>query len=291
MEKKKEIPIAISASITAVIAALIGGIIMMPPVWQYFLTSVTNVCASGDNNCLSKYSVLYICILIVLWGISLFFLLVFPFLKFWKKRKPNANTIKSGSKKENKGVVITNTKIEDDNFIVYEGLTLEEDNTESGFSKALHIGSGLENEFRLSVTIHNADRYIYDCQIVLDNLEFHGSDRNAQWEDSYRGFDRKAMKWDVGYIPNEGKIEVENNSKKPLEIARAITNSSMQLSYLDGYSRKKYNLNGKYRATLIIYGKVLVNSVKRPIKDLLYKVTFQYDFGSILRIIEIEKLQ
>lgn len=290
MEKKKEIPIAISASVTAVIAALIGGIIMMPPVWQYFLTSAINVCVSGDNNCLSKYSVLYIGILVVLWVLILFFLLVFPFLKFRKEGKPKAKAIKSESKTRNKGI-ITSVALGHDDFIVYDGLTLEKDESESGFSKALHIGAGFTDEFRLSVIIHNSDTYVYDCHVVLDNFEFHGLDRNARWEDSYRGFDRKAIKWDVGYLPSEGKIDVEKNSKKSLEIAKAIKNSSMRLSYLDGYSVKEYNLHGKYRSTLIIYGKVLVNGVKKNINDLRYKLTFQYDSGPILRIIEIKKIQ
>jgi hypothetical protein len=135
------------------------------------------------------------------------------------------------------------------------------------------------------------NKYVYDCQVVLDNFEFCGSDQNAVWENAYSGFDRKAMKWDVGYVPDEGKIELDCNAKKVLEIAKATKNIGMQLSYLDGYSPKNNNLHGEYRVTFIIYGKVLANNIKKPLKNIRYRITFKYEQGPILKITEMERIE
>jgi hypothetical protein len=175
-------------------------------------------------------------------------------------------------------------------FIKYDGLTLEEDTDGAHFGQYVYIGAGLATEVKLWVIVHNMNKYVYDCQVILDNFEFCGSDQNAVWENAYRGFDRKAMKWDVGYIPNEGKIELDHNAKKVLEIAKATRDTGMQLSHLDGYSTRNNNLNGKYRVTFIVYGKVLVNDIKKPIKDLRYRIAFKYEQGPLLKIIEMERI-
>lgn len=180
----------------------------------------------------------------------------------------------------------------EENIIEYNALRLEADREGMYVYQHARVGASLSDEIRLWVIVTNGSKTVYECQVVLVDLEYHGNYPGGKWGSAPSGFDRKPMKWDVGYVPREGKIELENNAEKVLEIAKAIKKHpavGMVISHLDGYSTKKHNLEGKYRATLRIDGKVLVNNVKKPIRSLSYAVTFEYQQMPLLKIVEIRE--
>jgi hypothetical protein len=177
-----------------------------------------------------------------------------------------------------------------EDYVSYPGLKLLEDTNGVNLDEYFQLDTTM---VRLWVIVSNRNKYVYDCQVVLDKFEYCDYQQGSTWGRAYSGFDRKAMKWDVGYLPNDGKIELECEANKLLEIARATRKHpdiNMKLSHLDGYSTRVYNLDGKYRATFRIDGKIFVGNIKKPIRALKYRVTFKYEQLPLLKIIEIERI-
>jgi len=149
-----------------------------------------------------------------------------------------------------------------------------------------------KNYFRLWVIVQNGKRPVYDCVVGLENLEYQGRSSNGEWVHAPTGFDRKAMKWDVGYIPKEGKIDLSAKARKVVEIAAAFPQplAKMKLSHLDGYSTKEHLLEGKYRATLRIDGKVPVSQSKKDIEPRWYEVEYEYQRHSMyLKLLDVKE--
>jgi hypothetical protein len=174
----------------------------------------------------------------------------------------------------------------------YDGLVIEKDLDEAYINQYARAGANLSHEIKLWVIVHNTRIPVYDCVIGLENLEYKGHYSNDEWVPSPSDFDRKAMKWDVGYSPNEGKMDISTRTRKRLEVATAYPHpiEKMELSHLDGYSSRGHLLEGKYRATLRIDGRVFVGTVKKDINPRWYEVVFDYQRHSrILKLLEISE--
>lgn len=180
------------------------------------------------------------------------------------------------------------TTQEKNNSIIYDGLILEEDTDRSEIDKTLRIAAELDKEFILSVNVKNSEKIVYNCFVELDNLEYMSESTYNEWVQ--RSFDRKSMKWDVGYKPNEGRIDINVDERKKLEIAKGFMWEGMKLSYLDGYSIDNYTLDGKYRTTLKINGKILVGRDKKEIEPIKYRIRFKRQ-GLYLNLLKIEKIE
>ena len=201
----------------------------------------------------------------------LFFLIIFSIIvfiiAFWPEKSPN-------EKQDSK---------------TYKKLELcKDDNGEYG-SEHVRAGAGLTDHIRLWLIASNGKRSLYNCRVVLDNLEFLGSYTCNDWIAAPGGFERKAMKWDDGGQSGKGKTNFAQYEKKVLEIARVNKSKRiMELSHSNGYSKKTQNRSGKYRFTLKVYA----NSkfvIKFPIKPITYIVNIKYEQGS--SIIKIEDIK
>jgi hypothetical protein len=130
------------------------------------------------------------------------------------------------------------------------------------------------------LVLHNGRQPINSCRVVLENLAY----RNGIiWEEPYTSIERKSLKWRVGYIPIEGKIDIAAKERVTLELARSTRNPKikMELSYLDGYSGE-FLIEGMYKAFLMIDAK--------EIEAVHYEVVFEYKTISHLEIKEITKV-
>jgi len=246
--------------------------------WRLFISTVVNFFISsfgGDivNEILSRYGITASGF--VDWWTDnkpLFFLIIFIIIvfiiAFWPEKSLN-------EKQDSKS---------------YKKLELCKDDNGEYSSEHARAGAGLSDHIRLWLIATNGKRSLYECRVVLDNLEFLGNNTCSNWITTPGGFERKAMKWDDGSLSGNGETNFSKYEKKVLEIARVNKSKRiMELSHSDGYSKKTQNQSGKYRFTLKVYA----NSkyvIIIPIKPITYIVTIKYEEGSsIIRIEDIKR--
>lgn len=182
-------------------------------------------------------------------------------------------------------------KIQKESIVgINNGIKLYKDDSDKYSSEHARAGAGLSDHIRLWIIASNGKRPLYECRIVLDNLEFLGNNTCGNWITAPGGFERKAMKWDDGSPSGKGETDFAQYEKKILEIARVNKSKRiMELPHLDGYSKRTQNQSGKYRFTLKVYANNKF-VIKFPIKPITYIVNIKYEQGSsIIRIEDIKR--
>ena len=137
--------------------------------------------------------------------------------------------------------------------------------------------------------VQNGKIPVSDCRVTLENLKYFVND---EWVDAPAGFDRKALKWNVGYTSPEGKTNISRDESAELELARAVRLGSikMEMSHLDGYSPREHLLVGLYKLSLRIDGQVLLHNRKYIIQPIHYEVVIDYRSTPNIEIKEVNRL-
>lgn len=177
----------------------------------------------------------------------------------------------------------------DSDFAIYDDLKIVKDFEQSYLDETIRHN---KKYHKLWVVVQNGKTPVYDCVVELVNLEYKGHPSNNEWKDW--ACDKKAMKWDVGFEPREGKIDMNPSARKILEIAVAYPRPQerMELSHLDGHSTRGHVLLGEYRVTVRIDGKVLANHVKKEIKPIWYEIIFKYpSYNAYLELTDISEYE
>lgn len=188
-----------------------------------------------------------------------------------------------------KKVVSKKEEEKGEDFAIYNDLKIVKDFEQSYLDETIRHN---KKYHKLWVVVQNGKTPMYDCVIELVNLEYKGRDSKNEWTDW--ACDKKAMKWDVGYEPREGKIDINPSAMKNLEIAVAYPQpqARMELSHLDGHSARGHLLLGEYRVTVRIDGKALVKQVKKEINPIWYEIIFKYEsYNAYLELSDIKKYE
>jgi len=181
----------------------------------------------------------------------------------------------------NRLTLLLNEEINDgiDRPIIYDDLILKGEVDQSYKDLNARIYAGLDKQGKVWIFAKNGKKTVYDCDVTCEKFEYKGVIPDDIWRRPISDFDSKAMKWDVGFNPINGKIDLDSNDRKKLEIAVSFPqpNACVRLSYLDGYSKENV-WSAVYRMTLRVHGKILVNDKKEEIKARWYRVEFEYNW-------------
>ena len=152
--------------------------------------------------------------------------------------------------------------------LIYNDLIIKLDSEEAYLTE---VTKQNRREIKMWLVVKNGNKPVRDCRVLLEDLEYYF---NNEWIFSPNGFDRKALKWGVGYDLPEGKVDISTNGSTNLEIAKSfrIPNPHLAISYLDGFSGKTHHLVGIYKLRLRIEGQVFSRRNLWDFEPIIYEV-------------------
>lgn len=152
-------------------------------------------------------------------------------------------------------------------------------------TQQLNLGVGAWNNFtKLGLRVQNKGGVKIHCALMLINLQYSGKGFTSNWNDSeewidaYQTLDMKYIKWDEGYDPREGKIDIApDGGKGDLLFAETEPRHfGFWFWYVYGRGQDIWKLDGRYKATLRLEGDCEKNGDIVNLHPVEYEITFTY---------------
>ncbi|GEM_PF-4285527 len=149
----------------------------------------------------------------------------------------------------------------------------------------LNIGAGdFTNFLKVGLCISNNSNSKIRCALRMMDVKYNGKGIVWNWQDGEEWVDapvpveRKLIRWDEGYNPIDGKVDISPNGGLGNLLFAESNPYSMEFWfwYVDGKSKNHQNLEGKYKVFAQLEGDCERNGIMSGFQPIPYEIEFTY---------------